>query len=439
MLGALAGAGRLEGWLEDCTFGPSRESAFSSVLVPDTSVCRLLGQACKTGLELEYFRVQAVLNALVDLRSGTGAFCAEARPLAGLRLERDLVPESVAASRALREYLDKAFEYCAAVSELLCPGALLDAVAALLSEVAEEAEDSGANSGGTHIFWPEDERADGCRPGNVRNGENQAGGVENSRNADFSQTPARALFRSHPGFLAGCFRLLAHFAGARNALLFRFGEDGAGAELWAYLDPARPRLLRTAALALRLAVDEMDGARLLGQALRGRCLRAVERALPSVSEASTFKDLFLSAAAVASRLDLGGSQGFSLNTLQSDDFSAVLALLQAARQSVRADFLSGALCFFEEHAELWESEECAEAALDTLVALASDLQNALEEGRYGLGDAERLCGVVLSAAERGDPGRTLVLERAGPVLRLAEAHAGESRNLRDFLDLVGAL
>lgn len=52
---------------------------------------------------------------------------------------------------------------------------------------------------------------------------------------------------------------------------------------------------------------------------------------------------------------------------------------------------------------------------------------------------EQLCALVLGAAERGDPGRALVRERAGPVLRLAEALAGESRNLQDFLDLVSVV
>lgn len=109
-------------------------------------------------LEAEYFRVQAVLNALVDLPSGSGAFCAEARPLAGLDLERDLDVERVASSRALREYLRKAFEYCAAVSRILCPSQLLDGVAKMLSEVAETSAGSAENgeTGETDVFWPGD-------------------------------------------------------------------------------------------------------------------------------------------------------------------------------------------------------------------------------------------------------------------------------------------
>lgn len=106
-------------------------------------------------LEAEYFRVQAVLNALVDLPSGSGAFCAEARPLAGLDLERDLDVERVASSRALREYLRKAFEYCAAVSRILCPSQLLDGVAKMLSEVAETSA-GNIETGETDVFWPGD-------------------------------------------------------------------------------------------------------------------------------------------------------------------------------------------------------------------------------------------------------------------------------------------
>ena len=93
----------------------------------------------------------------------------------------------------------------------------------------------------------------------------------------------------------------------------------------------------------------------------------------------------------------------------------------------------------EEHPELWGDVEFAEAALGALVALAGDLRAALSEGRYSLSDAEQLCGLVFQAVERGGPGRAFLRESGGPVLRLAEEFAGESRELRDFLDMIWEL
>lgn len=94
--------------------------------------------------------------------------------------------------------------------------------------------------------------------------------------------------------------------------------------------------MKSAAQALRLAVDEMDGARLLAQALHGKCLSAVARSLKTAPDAQTLKDLFFIGAGVASRLDLGldSENNGNAGNEKNEDAEATVELLKTCRAGV---------------------------------------------------------------------------------------------------------